>query len=103
MARAFNKGSYTNYSNKIGLYSKLKGSFISNSRDVVLNFPYKDCVLVGGMTKEDAKRDEKFLNGDALLANNDIKDIDVLLDPKVFTNFKYVSGGASSNYLLVTT
>lgn len=93
MAKAFNKGSYTNYSNKIGLYSKLKGSFISNSRDVVLNFPYKDCVLVGGMTKEDAKRDEKFLNGDALLANNDINDIDVLLDPKVFTNFKYVSGG----------
>lgn len=93
MAKAFNKGSYTNYSNKIGLYSKLKGSFIGNSRDVVLNFPYKDCVLVGGMTKEDAKRDEKFLNGDALLTNNDIKDIDVLLDPKVFTNFKYVSGG----------
>ena len=82
---SFNKGSYTEYSNKIGLYSNSQGSFISQSPDVVLNFPYKDCVLEGGMTKEDAKRDERFLN-----VKLDKRDIDTLFDPKVLTNFKYI-------------
>ena len=82
---SFNKGSYTEYSNKIGLYSNNQESFISQSPDVVLNFPYKDCVLEGGMTKEDAKRDERFLN-----VKLDKRDIDTLFDPKVLTNFKYI-------------
>ena len=82
---SFNKGSYTEYSNKIGLYSNSQESFISQSPDVVLNFPYKDCVLEGGMTKEDAKRDERFLN-----VKLDKRDIDTLFDPKVLTNFKYI-------------
>lgn len=81
----FNKGSYTEYSNRIGLYSNSDHSFISSSSDVVLNFPYKDCVLMGGMTKEDAKRDERFLN-----AKIDRRDIDTLFEPKVLTDFKYV-------------
>ena len=83
---SFNKGSYTEYSNKIGLYSNSQESFISQSPDVVLNFPYKDCVLEGGMTKEDAKRDERFLN-----VKLDKRDIDTLFDPKVLTNFKYIN------------
>ena len=82
---SFNKGSYTEYSNKIGLYSNSQESFISQSPDVVLNFPYKDCVLEGGMTKEDAKRDERFLN-----IKVDKSDIDTLFDPKVLTDFKYI-------------
>ena len=82
---SFSKGSYTEYSNKIGLYSNNQESFISQSPDVVLNFPYKDCVLEGGMTKEDAKRDERFLN-----VKLDKRDIDTLFDPKVLTNFKYI-------------
>ncbi len=82
---SFNKGSYTEYSNKIGLYSNSQESFISQSPDVVLNFPYKDCVLEGGMTKEDAKRDERFLN-----VKVDKSDIDTLFDPKVLTDFKYI-------------
>ena len=82
---SFNKGSYTEYSNKIGLYSNSQESFISQSPDVVLNFPYKDCVLEGDMTKEDAKRDERFLN-----IKVDKSDIDILFDPKVLTDFKYV-------------
>ena len=81
------KGSYTEYSNKIGLYSNSQDSFIAQSPDVVLNFPYKDCVLEGGMTKEDAKRDERFLN-----VKLDKRDIDTLFDPKVLTNFKYIDG-----------
>lgn len=82
---SFNKGSYTEYSNKIGLYSNSQQGFISSSPDVVLNFPYKDCVLEGGMTKEDAKRDERFLN-----VKVDKSDIDTLFDPKVLTDFKYI-------------
>lgn len=82
---SFNKGSYTEYSNKIGLYSNSQQGFISSSPDVVLNFPYKDCVLEGGMTKEDVKRDERFLN-----IEMDKSDIDTLFDPKVLTNFKYI-------------
>ena len=39
------KGRYTKYSNKIGLYSTSKGSYINNDDDVVLNFPFKDTVL----------------------------------------------------------
>lgn len=82
---SFNKGSYTEYSNKIGLYSNNQESFISQSPDVVLNFPYKDCVLEGGMTKEDAKRDERFLN-----IKIDKNDIDTLFDSKVLTGCKYI-------------
>lgn len=86
---SFNKGSYTEYSNKIGLYSNSQESFISQSPDVVLNFPYKDCVLEGGMTKADAKRDERFLN-----IKLDKRDVDTLFDPKVLTNFKYIDSNS---------
>ena len=45
--REFLPDSYTGFKNKIGLtYDNDK--FISNSRDVVLAFPYKDCLLAGG-------------------------------------------------------
>ena len=53
--RQFLPDSYTRYKNKIGLVDK-QGEFISSSDDVVLSFPYKDCVLEGGQTKEDQKR-----------------------------------------------
>lgn len=79
------KGRYTNYSNKIGLFSNKTGNFISNSPEVVLNFPFKDTVLEAGMTKEDAGREERFLH-----IEMDAKDIDTLEDPKVLTNFKYI-------------
>jgi len=49
----------------------------------VLAWPYKDCVLEGGQTKEDQKRKEIFWN--ATLAPDEI---DRLLDPKVLTDFK---------------
>lgn len=39
-------GSYTSYTNKIGLIKK--DSFIKKFDDVVLAFPHKDCVLEGG-------------------------------------------------------
>ena len=80
------KGRYTKYSNKIGLFSNSKHGFISSSPEVVLNFPFKDSVLEGGMSKEDVGRDERFLHFDM-----DRADIDTLEDPKVLTNFRYIS------------
>jgi adenine-specific DNA-methyltransferase len=80
------KGRYTKFSNKIGLYSNSGHGFINQGSDVVLNFPYKDAVLEGGMSKEDVGRDERFLHFEL-----DRGDIDTLEDPKVLTNFKAVN------------
>lgn len=78
--REFLPDSYTRFKNKIGLVDE-RGEFISDSRDVSLVFPYKDCVLEGGQTKEEQKRDEIFYN--ETLAPNEV---DRLLAPKVLTN-----------------
>ena len=80
--KEFLPDSYTAYKTKIGLGND-NGDYISENNDVVLNFPYKDCILEGGQTKEDAKRQELFFNKS--LAPNEINR---LLDNKVFTNFK---------------
>ncbi|MEJ5305728.1 MAG: site-specific DNA-methyltransferase [Ignavibacteria bacterium] len=83
--KAFLPDSYTAFKNKIGLIDE-KGEFISEKKEVVLSWPYKDCVLEGGMTKEDQKRDEIFWN--EILAPDEISR---LLDPKVFTNAKRIN------------
>ena len=74
--RAFLPDSYTRFKNRIGLTDG-HGDFLASSGDVVLSFPYKDCVLEGGQTKEDQKHDEVFYN--RILAPDEI---DRLLDPK---------------------
>ena len=51
--------SYTQYQNKIGL--RVGNKLLSERDDVVLDWPFKDCILEGGMTKEDEKRNEIFL------------------------------------------
>ena len=89
--REFLPDSYTRYKNKIGLVNN-KGEYISASNDVELVFPYKDCVLEGGQTKEDQKRSEIFYN--ETLAPDEV---DRLLYPKVFTNAKrYTADGVQS-------
>lgn len=75
-------GSYTMYKNKIGLTDEA-GRFISESREVVLSWPYKDCMLEGGQTKEEAKRNEIFWN--ETLAPDEVNR---LTEPKVFSHFK---------------
>ena len=80
--KEFLPDSYTAYKTKIGLGTD-SVEYISENNDVVLNFPYKDCILEGGQTKEDAKRQEVFFN--KTLAPNEINR---LLDNKVLTNFK---------------
>lgn len=80
--KEFLPDSYTRYANKIGLGSD-DGSLLSGSKDVVLNWPYKDAILEGGQDKEDQKRSEVFFN--EVLAPDQITR---LLDDKVFTNWK---------------
>ncbi len=75
--------SYTKYENRVGLASK--GKFLQDSQDVVLDFPFKDCVLTASMTKEDNEDgyDDAFLNE---VIEKD--EIDRLFDKKVFVNVK---------------
>jgi adenine-specific DNA-methyltransferase len=90
--RQFLPDSYTRFKNKIGLTDG-NGDFISSSNDVVLSFPYKDCVLEGGQTKEDQKREEVFYN--ETLAP---EEVDRLRYPKVFTGAKrYTKDGVEVN------
>ena len=84
-------GSYTAYTNKIGLIKK--DTFIKKFDDVVLAFPYKDCVLEGGQTKDDDKKKEVFYN--EILSSDEI---DRLYEPKVLTNIKrYSKNGVEEN------
>ncbi|WP_204189578.1 site-specific DNA-methyltransferase [Mammaliicoccus sciuri] len=73
--------SYTKYSNEIGLTSDSK--YLSYNTDVVLDFPHKDSVLEGGMTKEDVGKREVYYHN--ILAK---EEIDTLLSPKVLTKAK---------------
>ncbi|MDO5040847.1 MAG: site-specific DNA-methyltransferase, partial [Peptoniphilus sp.] len=90
-SKEFLPDSYTRYTNKIGLTHN--GDFISKSNDVVLDFPYKDCVLEGGQDKDDQKRKEIFYN--ETIASDEISR---MLAPKVFTNAKrYTKDGVEEN------
>lgn len=103
--------SYTAYKNRIGLTDGKR--FLKDTNDVVLDFPYKDCVLEGGQSTEEgtdtyfeydetvtkaqekqglkadtynqktAKRKEIFFN--SVLAHDEI---DRLFDHKALTNWK---------------
>ncbi|MCT7446039.1 site-specific DNA-methyltransferase [Aliarcobacter skirrowii] len=84
-------GSYTSYTNKIGLIKK--DNFIKKFDDVVLAFPHKDCVLEGGQAKDDDYKKEVFYN--EILSSDEI---DRLFEPKVLTNIKrYSKDGAEEN------
>jgi adenine-specific DNA-methyltransferase len=109
--------SFTKYANRIGL--SLDGKFLKDNTDVVLNFPYKDCILEGGQSTEEgmdtfyeydekvtkteekkgykagqynekqAKRKEIFFN--EIIAKDEI---DRLREPKAFENIlKYDKDG----------
>ena len=54
---------------------------LTQNSDVVLNFPYKDCLLEGGISKAESARQEIFFN--EVLARDEITQ---LLQPKVLTN-----------------
>lgn len=73
--------SFTTYKNKIGL--TINGKFLNQRNEVALVWPYKDCILEGGQSREEDKREEIFFN--EVLAQDEINQ---LLDPKVLTNVK---------------
>lgn len=85
--REFLPDSYTKFKNNIGLTDS-NDNFIKNKKDVVLTFPFKDCVLVGGQDDKESKREEKFYN--QTLAP---EEVNTLLSPKVLTNFKKYGDG----------
>lgn len=89
--RQFLPDSYTRFKNKIGLADET-GALISAAGQVELVFPYKDCVLEGGQTKEDQKRSEIFYN--ETLAPDEV---DRLLYPKVFSGARLFSSDGSQS------
>ena len=85
-SKEFLPDSYTAYANKIGL--TVRGEYLSGKNDVVLDFPYKDCILEGGQTKDDQKRSEIFYN--ETLAIDEVRR---LMEPKVFTHAAWYGVG----------
>jgi len=79
--------SYTAYKNKVGL--NIDGKYLKQRNEVALVWPFKDCVLEGGQSREEDKREEIFFN--ETLAQDEINQ---LLEPKVFTNtIRYTDKG----------
>lgn len=88
--KAFLPDSYTAFKNKIGLMDG--DHYLVERQDVVLAWPYKDCVLEGGQDREDALRQEVFWN--ETLAPDQI---DRLLTPKVLVGAKrYTKDGVAA-------
>jgi len=73
--------SYTKYKNKVGL--TIDGKYLKQDNKVALVRPFKDCVLEGGQSREEQKREEIFFN--EVLAQDEINQ---LFEPKVLTNAK---------------
>jgi adenine-specific DNA-methyltransferase len=79
--------SYTGYKKKVGL--NINGKYFKQRNEVSLVFPFKDCILEGGQSREEDKRNEIFFN--EILAQDEITQ---LLEPKVITNIiKYTNEG----------
>ncbi|RVZ59300.1 site-specific DNA-methyltransferase [Helicobacter pylori] len=86
------ENSFTRFKNKIGLYSQ--GRPIKSSELVVLNFPFKDNVLLGNAKDNNTKSNELFYH--EILHKNEI---DTLLSPKVLCRFEMHGQGDLENAL----
>ncbi len=75
--------SYTQFKNKVGL--TIDGKYLKQRNEVALVWPFKDCILEGGQSREEDKREEIFFN--EILAQDEITQ---LLEPKVLTNAKRI-------------
>ena len=106
--------SYTQFKNQIGLAEGNK--YLKHSEDVVLNFPFKDCILEGGQSRDDGKdyKIEFDKNGELKETNKDREeiffneivakdDIDRLKNPKALTNFERIKAEKLSLSLLKIT
>ena len=83
--------SYTQFKNKVGL--TVDGQYLKQRNEVALVWPYKDCILEGGQSREEDKREEIFFN--ETLAQDEITE---LLDPKVLTNAKLFDVNGEHNF-----
>ncbi len=84
--------SFTRFKNKIGLYSQ--GGLIKSSELVVLNFPFKDNVLLGNAKDNSTKSKECFYH--EILHK---KEIDTLLNKKALCHFEMHGEGNLENAL----
>ncbi len=84
--------SFTRFKNKIGLFSQ--GGFIKSSELVVLNFPFKDNVLLGNAKDNSTKSNELFYH--EILHK---KEIDTLLCKKALCRFEMHGQGDLENAL----
>ncbi len=95
------ENSFTQFANKIGLYSQ--GRPIKSDGSVVLNFPFKDNVLLGNAKDDSAKSNELFYH--EVLHK---KEIDALLNKKALCRFEMHGKGdlesalkdKNTNYLI---
>jgi adenine-specific DNA-methyltransferase len=81
--KEFLPDSFTTFKNKIGL--TVNDRYFEENKEVVLSWPFKDCILEAGMDEKDEKRDEVFFN--EILAPDQI---DRLKEPKVLTSFRRI-------------
>ncbi len=86
------ENSFTRFENKIGLYSQ--GRPIKSNELVVLNFPFKDNVLLGNAKDNSTKSKELFYH--EILHK---KEIDTLLKKKALCNFEMHGEGDLENAL----
>ncbi|GAA8620600.1 site-specific DNA-methyltransferase [Helicobacter pylori] len=84
--------SFTQFKNKIGLFSQ--GGFLKSSGSVVLHFPFKDNVLLGNAKDNNTKSDELFYH--EILHKNEI---DTLLHKKALCRFEMHGQGDLENAL----
>lgn len=77
----FLNDSYTRFKNKVGL--TIDGKYLKQRNEVALVWPFKDCILEGGQSRAEQKREEIFFN--ETLAQDEITQ---LLEPKVLTDAK---------------
>ena len=96
--------SYTSFKNRIGL--TVDNRYIKDSKDIVLNFPFKDCYLSGGQTKDEGEEEYFYIDKSGLKSKKRKRkeiffnkyiaydEIDALLNKKAFCNFKkYTKNG----------
>ncbi|PKD45287.1 DNA methyltransferase [Rhodohalobacter barkolensis] len=79
--------SYTQYRNKVGF--AIGDKHLKQRNEISLVWPFKDCVLEGGQSREEQEREEIFFN--EILAQDEITQ---LLEPKVLSKAKvFFEGG----------
>lgn len=90
--------SYTSFKNRIGL--TVDNKFIKDSKDIVLNFPFKDCYLEGGQTNDEGYEEYFYADKNGLKSQKRKRkeiffneyiaydEIDALLSKKALCNFK---------------